>query len=143
MNLAFLAVALLVPALVVTVMVTTPAVPAGETTSMVLTLTKVKAADADPKCTAETLPNRKPLRITLVPPVAGPVDGVTAEMSGGRFGCRAADAGAAVTTVTAAVATSMATVRPASRVKRSQGERNVPMATTPRGLLPPTRSPDP
>ncbi len=131
MNLAFLAVALLVPALVVTVMGTTPAVPAGETTSMVLTLTKVKAAGADPKCTADTLPNRKPLRTTLVPPVAGPVAGVTAEISGGCLGCRVADAGAAVTTVTAAAATSIATARPAGRVKRSQCERNLPMVIPP------------
>ena len=67
-----------VPFAVVTVMSTGPAASAGDVaTSCVLDRTVTEAAAVAPKETAVVVVKFEPVRVTLVPPVVGPLPGLT------------------------------------------------------------------
>ncbi|MNM52521.1 hypothetical protein D3C81_636000 [compost metagenome] len=76
----------LVPPLAVTTTFTTPALPAGEVAVMVVALTTVTAKPLLlPNFSAVTPVKPVPVMVTAVPPLLGPVAGVTAVMVGGGW----------------------------------------------------------
>ena len=94
------------PTVVVTVTLTLPAVPAGVTAVRELALTKVTfVAGAVPKSTVAPRAKLVPVMVTVVPPVAGPDEGLTPVTVGApkRYVKRAADEGTEVPEVVVTV----------------------------------------
>jgi hypothetical protein len=70
--------AVLVPAGVVTVTSTVPALSGGDVAVICVALLMLNAASAAPKCTAVAPEKLMPDTVTLVPPAVGPLFGATA-----------------------------------------------------------------